>query len=159
MTGLCLLLAGATLTLSGCNSMGRPLNLVPPTYSFRDFRPRVSIALPLSASSIDFDFTLGVDNPNSVGLLLDRVDFDMLVNDNPILSSISRDPRVNIPARGFGEVHLTARVGYDNLRGLFREVTDAIQGNRARYELRGNAYYRTPIGPMRFPVTVYTSGR
>jgi LEA14-like dessication related protein len=143
---LCLLLAAATLTLSGCNTIARNLNIVNPTYSIRDLRPRVNVALPLSASSIDFDLTLGVNNPNPVGLRLNRVDFDMLVNDNPVLTSVSRDPRITIPARGVGDVHMTMRAGYDSLRNIFREVTDLIQGNRARYSLRGNAYYDTPVG-------------
>jgi LEA14-like dessication related protein len=117
----------------------------------------VAIALPLSASSIDFDFTLGVDNPNTVGLRLDHVDFDLLVNDNPVLSSVSNDPRIEIPARSLGMVHLRTRLGYENVRTLFRDIADAVQGNRARYEIRGNAFYDTPIGQMRFPVTVYST--
>ena len=150
------LLTSITLLLSGCNTIARNLNIVNPTYSIRDIRPRVAIALPLSASTIDFDFTLGIDNPNSVGVRLSRVDFDVLVNDNPVVSSVSND-RINIPAGGFGEVHLRSRVGYDNMRSLWREVSDAIQGNRAKYSIRGNASYETPIGPLTFPLTVYTN--
>lgn len=154
---ICLALGALSLTLTGCSTVGRALNIVNPRYSIRNVRPRVDIALPLSASSIDFDLDLGVDNPNSVGLNLSAVDFNLLVNDNPILNGVSNE-RVSIPARGFGNVHLRSRVGYDNLRSLFREVADVIQGNRARYSVRGNAYYDTPIGRMKFPVTVYSSG-
>jgi LEA14-like dessication related protein len=118
----------------------------------------VDIALPLSASSIDFDFTIGVNNPNRVGLRLDRVDFNLFVNDSRILDSVSRQG-INIPANGSGDVRLSARVGYESIRSLFREVADVIQGNRARYEIRGNAYYDTPVGTLKFPVTVYTTGR
>jgi LEA14-like dessication related protein len=157
LTVLCLVLGFVTLSLAGCSSVARALNIVNPSYSIRDIRPRVDIALPLSASSIDFDFTLGVDNPNSVGLRLDRVDFDLLINENPVMNSVSNDPRVEIPPRGFGNVHLRTRVGYDNLRSIFREVADVVQGNRARYTIRGNAYYDTPIGQMRFPVTVLST--
>ncbi|HEY4640701.1 MAG TPA: LEA type 2 family protein [Thermoanaerobaculia bacterium] len=156
-TAACFVLAVLTLSLSGCSSVASALNIVNPRYSIRDIRPRVAIALPLSASTIDFDFTLGVDNPNSVELRLDRVDFDLLVNDNPVLNSISRDPRVDIPARGLGEVHLQTQLAYNNVRTLFRDIADAVQGNRARYEIRGNAYYGTPLGQMRFPVTVYST--
>ena len=157
LTALCIVLSVATFSLSGCSTVGRALNIVNPSYSIRDIRPRVAIALPFSASSIDFDFTLGVDNPNSVALRLDRVDFDLLINDNPILQSVSSDQRINIPARGIGDVHLRTRVGYDNLRTVFRDVAEMVQGNRARYEIRGNAFYNTPIGSMRFPVTVFSS--
>lgn len=157
LTMACLGLAFVTLALSGCSTVAKALNIVNPRYSIRDVQPRVALALPLSASSIDFDFTLGVDNPNSVGLRLDRVDFDLLVNDNPVLNSVSNDPRVEIPARGLGTVHLRTRLGYENARTLFRDIADAVQGNRARYQIRGNAYYDTPLGQMRFPVTVFST--
>lgn len=158
LTGICLTLAAITFTLSGCSTIARGLNIENPRYSIRDIRPRVDIAIPLSASSIDFDFTLGVDNPNSVGLRLDRVDFDLLVNDQHVLNSTSTQD-VEIPSRGFGEVRLRSRVGYDNIRSIFRQVTDVINGNRANYALRGTAYYNTPIGALKFPVTVSTSVR
>jgi|ERR1041385_2404895 LEA14-like dessication related protein len=157
LTAACIGLAVLTFSLSGCSSVARALNIVNPSYSIRDVRPHVAIALPLSASSIDFDFTLGVDNPNSVALRMDRVDFDLLVNDNPVLNSVSRDPRVDIPARGLGFVHLQTRLGYDNVRNIFRDIADAVQGDRAKYEIRGNAYYDTPLGQMTFPVTVYST--
>lgn len=158
LAGLTMALAIVTLALSGCSTLGQALNIVAPTYSFRDIRPRVDIALPLSASSIDFDFTVGVNNPNSVRLNLSRMDFGLLINGNHILDSYTTD-RIGIPARGEGDVHLRARVGYQNIQGIFREVTDVIQGNRARYEVRGTAYYNTPAGQLSFPVTVYSTAR
>ena len=86
------------------------------------------------------------------------VDFNLFVNDSRILDSVSRQG-INIPANGSGDVHLRARVGYESIRSLFREVADLIQGNRARYEIRGNAYYDTPVGTLKFPVTVYSTSR
>jgi LEA14-like dessication related protein len=156
LTGLCICLSVVMISATGCASMARALNIENPRYSVRNLRPRVDIALPLSASSIDFDFDLGVDNPNDVRLYLDRLDFDLLVDDEHLLTSTSRQGAV-IPARGFGEVHLRSRVGYQEIRAIFRQVADLVQGNRGRYQVRGMAYYDTPIGTMRFPVTVYSS--
>jgi LEA14-like dessication related protein len=156
LTGLCIALALVSVSLTGCSTVAKTLNIENPRYSLHDIRPRIDIALPLSASAIDFDFALGVENPNSVGLRLDRIDFDLLVNDNPVINSVSSQG-VRIPARGSGDVRLRARVGYNNIRTIWREVADVIQGNRARYSLRGNAYYDTPLGQMRFPVTVYST--
>ena len=31
-----------------------------------------------------------------------------------------------------------------------------VQGNRATYTINGNAYYNTPVGQMRFPLTLYS---
>ena len=150
------LLAVAPLLLSSCAAVRSALNIENPRYTIRDIRPRVDVALPLSASSIDIDFALEVDNPNSVGLNLDQIDFNLFINDNPILDSISQQD-IRIPANGRGDVRLRTRIGYQNVRSLWSEIVNVIQGNRARYELRGNAYYNTPIGRMKFPVTVYST--
>jgi LEA14-like dessication related protein len=150
------IVAGALVLLSGCAAVRSALDIENPRYSIRDIRPRVDIALPLSASSIDIDFALEVDNPNRVGLRLDQVDFNLFINDTRILDSISQQ-NINIPANGRGDIALRTRIGYQNIRSIWNEVVDIVRGQRARYELRGNAYYQTPVGRLKFPVTVYST--
>ncbi|HEX6084444.1 MAG TPA: LEA type 2 family protein [Thermoanaerobaculia bacterium] len=156
LAGLSIVSGIAVLLLSGCAAVGRALNIENPRYSIRDIRPRVDIAIPLSASSIDIDFNLEVDNPNSVGLDLDQLDFNLFINDTRVLDSVSRE-QFRIPAKGVGEVQLRTRIGYQNVRSLWNEIVDIVRGQRARYELRGTAHYATPVGRLRFPVTVYTT--
>ena len=156
LAALCLLLAVATLATS-CSTVASALDIVNPRYSLREVRPRPNFTLPLSASSIDFDFVIGVDNPNRVGLNLDQIDFNLFVNENRLLEGVSRQG-INIPANGSGDVRLSARVGYSQIRNLWSEISDVIQGNRARYEIRGNAYFNSPVGRLKFPVTVYSTG-
>src|SRR5512138_1422031 len=115
------------LTLTGCSTIAKYLNIQNPTYSLRNLQPRVAIALPLSASTIDLDFDLGVDNPNTVGVTLSGIDFDVLVNGNRLVSSRSNQG-VRIPANGYGAVHLRSRVGYNDVRSIFQQVADVIQG-------------------------------
>jgi len=146
----------ASLLLTGCAGLRSTLNIENPRYSLRNIRPRVDVALPLSASSIDIDFDIEVDNPNDVGLRLDQIDFNLFINDAHILDSVSQQG-LRIPANGRGDVQLRTRIGYQNLRSLWNEIVDVIRGDRARYELRGNAYYQTPVGRLKFPVTVYST--
>ncbi len=153
LAGLCVTLAAVTLSLSGCSSLGQAVNIVNPSYTIRNVQPHVSLALPLQASSIDFDFTVGIDNPNTVSLNLARLDFGVLVNGNRLIDSVSGD-RINIPARGSNDVHLRARVGYQQIPNLWQQIVNVIQGQRANYQVEGNAYFDTPIGQMRFPVSV-----
>ena len=149
--------AGVALWLSGCSTLQRALNIENPRYNIRDIRPRVDIALPLSASSIDIDFAIEVDNPNSVGLRLDQIDFNLFINNSRVLDSISQQ-NINIPANGRGDVQLRTRIGYQNVRSLWNEIVDMVSGReRAKYEIRGNAYYQTPVGRLKFPVTVFSS--
>ncbi len=150
MTKRSLILASLlTLSLSGCNTL-QNLHVVNPSYSLRSVDPHLNLGVP---PSMDFDLTVGVDNPNPVSLRLDRFDFNLLVNGNNIANGTTYD-RVQIPARGLGDVRLRTHVTYDSLKSIFREVADLVQGNRARYEVRGNAEYDTPVGRLTFPVNV-----
>jgi LEA14-like dessication related protein len=148
--------AGVALFLSSCAAMKSALHIENPRYSIRDIRPRVDIALPLSASSIDIDFALEVDNPNSVGLRLDQVEFNLFINDSRVLDSISRQD-LRIPANGKGDVQLSTRIGYQNIRSMWTEIVNIVRGEHGRYEIRGNAYYETPVGRLKFPVTVVST--
>lgn len=143
------MLAMLTLSLSGCSTL-QSLDIVNPTYSLRNVDPHLNLAVP---PSMDFDLTVGVDNPNPVSLRLDRFDFNLLVNGNNLANGTTFD-RVAIPARGLGDVRVRTHVSYDNAKAIFHEVTALIQGNRAHYEIRGNAEYDTPVGRLRFPVSV-----
>ena len=156
LAALCVAAAAASLLLSGCAAVQSALNIENPRYSIRDIRPRVDIAIPLSASSIDIDFALEVDNPNPVGLRLDQIDFDLLINNVRALESTSRHG-ARIPANGTGTVHLNASLRYENIRTVWGELLDAVRGERARYEIQGTAHYDTPVGRLSFPVTVYSS--
>lgn len=147
LTGLCVLLAVITFSLSGCSA----INIINPSYSLRSVNPHLMLGIP---PAMDVDFTIGVDNPNSVALRLDHFDFDLLINDTPVLNNVRSDQGVHIPARGYGDVNLRAHVNFANLQTIYRQIIDYIQGNRASYQIRGNAYYDTPIGTMRFPVAV-----
>ena len=149
LTGLCIVLAAVTLSLSGCGTL-QNLHIINPTYSLRNVDPHLNLAIP---PSMDFDVTVGVDNPNPVGLRLDQFDFNLLVNGNNIANGTTFD-RIQIPARGLGDVRLRTHVSYDNAKAIFHEVEELIQGNRARYEIRGNAAYDTPVGRLTFPVSV-----
>ena len=153
LTGACILLAVVSLLTSGCASV---VDIQNPTYSVRDIRPHVSIAIPLSASSIDFNFLLGVDNPNRISLPVAHLDFDLFANDTHLISATSRE-RVTIPAHGYGEIPVRARVGYHEIRDVWGSVIDLVTGNRARYHLSGTAYYDTPFGERGFPVSVVTT--
>lgn len=156
LAGFSIVAGLAAFYLTGCAALQGALNIQNPRYAIRDIRPRVDIALPLSASSIDIDFNLEVDNPNKVGIRLDQIDFDLFINDSSVLRSTSRHD-IRIPANDIGNVQLQTSIRYENVRSLWNELVDIVRGQRARYELRGNAYYDTPLGQLKFPVTVVST--
>jgi len=149
LTALCLVLALFTMSLSGCAAL-QNLHIENPSYSIVDVTPHVNLSIP---PSMDFDFTVGVDNPNPVNLALDHFDFNLFVNRNQVANGTTWD-RINIPARGTGDVRLRTHVSYNNVKTIFKQIADVVQGNRASYEIRGTAAYDTPVGRLNFPVTV-----
>jgi LEA14-like dessication related protein len=148
--------AGIALLFSRCSAIQSALDIENPTYAIRDVRPSLDIAIPLSASSIEIDFALEVDNPNSVGLRLDQLDFNLYINDSRVLDSTSQQD-IRIPARGRGDVPLRTRIGYQNVRAMWDQLVNIIRGEQARYEIRGTAYYETPLGRLKFPVAVLST--
>lgn len=142
---------------SGCNTLRDVLEIESPTYRIRSVRPSVDLAIPFSSSTVDLGFTIDVENPNRVALRLDRLDFDIFMNGNRVVQGIN-DSGIRIPAQGLGQLQLETRFGYNELSTLFREVVEMIQGDRASYEIRGTAYYDTPVGQLNFPITVYRAG-
>lgn len=149
--------AVALMFLTGCSTIQSALDIENPRYAIRNIHPRLDIAIPLSASSVDIDFALEVDNPNRVGLRLDQIDFNLFINETRVLDSISQQ-NITIPANGRGDVQLRTRIGYNNIRNLWTEMVDIFSGRqRAKYELRGNAYYNTPVGRLKLPVTVFST--
>jgi LEA14-like dessication related protein len=143
---------GVWIALAGCNTLGN-LHIINPSYSLRSVDPRVNLGIP---PSVDLDFTINVNNPNPVGLRLDHFDFDVLVDNNPVLRNVHSVQGLRIPAQGDSDVHLATHLSYDSIRAIYNEIVNVIQGNRATYGIQGNAYYDTPAGQLQFPVTVYS---
>jgi len=150
LAAACITLSICLVALSGCNTLAN-LHIINPSYSLRSVTPHLNIGIP---PSVDLDFTVNVNNPNPVGLRLDYFDFDVFVNNNPVLRNVHSVQGFQIPANGDNDVHLATHVTYDSIRAIYDEVIGMIQGNRATYAIQGNAYYGTPIGQLRFPVNV-----
>lgn len=143
------------LLLAGCSSL---LNLKTPEYSLRSITTTPRIAIPLRDSSIDFDFLLEIRNPNGFALTLDQLDLDVFLNNRQVTNTVSSRP-VRVPANGIGDARLSTSVDYESIRSLFNEIVNAAERGETDYELRGKAWFQTPLGRMNFPVTVHGTER
>ena len=135
------------LFLTGCTSFPTIQN---PDYVVQDVRTQFVPSLP---PRLELDFLISVDNPNPVGLRLDRMDFDVFLNNSHILRGVSNQ-NLTIPAQGTGNVQISTRVSYDQLRDMWDEVREIIRTGQPRYELRGTASYGTPLGNLNIPFTI-----
>lgn len=144
---LCL---SAMLIASGCRSL---LNIQEPDYEILRVVPRVSLAFPLERSTIDLEFLVEIDNPNTFALNLDRIDFDVFIDGREVIQGVS-NREIRVPAQGVGEVVLSTRLTYDSIREIFREVAEVVRGGDADYQLKGKAWYRTRLGNVSLPFEI-----
>ncbi|HUJ14914.1 MAG TPA: LEA type 2 family protein [Thermoanaerobaculia bacterium] len=146
----CVAASVCLVLLSGCNTLAN-LHIMNPSYSLRSVTPHLNAGIP---PSVDLDFVVNVYNPNRVVLRLDSIDFDLFVNNDPVMHNVHSVQAFQIPPRADSDVHLATHLTYDSIRAIYNEVLSMIQGNRATVGIQGNAYYDTPIGQLRFPVNV-----
>src|ERR1041385_1338551 len=133
LAAACITLSICLVALSGRNTLAN-LHVINPSYSLRSVTPHLNLGIP---PSVDLDFDVNVNNPNPVGLRLDYFDFDVFVNDNPVLRNVHSVQGFQIPANGDSDVHLATHVTYDSIRAIYDQVVSMIQGNRATYGIQG----------------------
>lgn len=136
--------------LAGCSSL---LDLQEPEYSLRSITTTPRIAIPLQQSTIDLDFLIEIRNPNDLALTMDRIDLDIFLNNQRVTNTVS-SRQVRIPANGIGDARLRTSVDYESVRSMFNEIVNAVERGEADYELRGRAWFDTPLGDLSFPITV-----
>lgn len=96
---------------------------------------------------------LEIRNPNDIALTLDQIDFDLLLNNRQVTRGVSAQ-NVRIPALGIGDARLRTTVNYESIRSLFNEIVSSAERGEGDYEIRGRAWFQTPLGRLSFPVTV-----
>jgi len=141
------LLASILLFLSSCQVAER-LAIVNCKYSFLNIVPeRVGI------TSMDLKLTIQVNNPNPVNVSLERLGFDLFVNDSRVFTGEMRN-RLIVPA---GETAVIEHIVHLSYLRTGIAIVRAIKRKEAYYFLRGRATYDTKFGRFTFPVKI-TSG-
>ena len=149
-------LAVAALLLAACRSSLQDIDRDKLSYSVGDFRPSFALGLPVSASIFSVDGALRVDNANDIPIEAERLEFEILLRDRPVLRGVTMD-RIKIPRLGSGTVPFRASATQNELRDLFSEVRRAYESGDTEYSVRGRLTIRTLLGPITVPINV--SGR
>jgi hypothetical protein len=136
---LCMLLVGCSLMQSG----GLPRQ---PELIFVDAVPH-----SFTLTGCRVDIRLQAKNPNSFNINLDRLDVHLYINDHKTASSAFDG--VSLKAKGTSPLNTTVSVSYI---GAGMAVIGALRDKSGvRYAIKGVAHCNTPLGVMRFPVTLY----
>lgn len=140
------LMLALVLPLAGCKSFGDLLaaGVKKPTAEFVQLHLR-----DLSLESITLDFELKVNNPNSLGATLEKLDYRLQVDGQRLMSGTSAD-KLSVPAKGSAPVRLPLTLTY-------AELADAVKlllsdAETVPYQLGLGLTVRTPVGPVELPL-------
>ena len=103
----------------------------------------LAIASP-DAQGATLIFGLEVDNPNSVALEVDAVDYQLEIEGVPFAAGALEKP-ASVPAKGKAIVQVPVRLRYQD---AFRSILDFIQTGSRKYRIKGSAkfgFFRIPF--------------
>lgn len=113
--------------------------------------PRLSVqgvrVVGLSAQNADLEVTLGVDNPNAIGLTLSRLSYELDLEDQRLIAG-NTDRTSSVPAAGQGEVVIPISVSYPDLAAAYARVKGQDEVN---YRIKGQVGIATPLGNLNLP--------
>jgi len=97
--------------------------------------------------SMDLDVVFEIYNPNSITATLDRMDYEIYVNDKHLASGTIRD-RIDIYPYSSKNVETSIQVGYLDVG---KAIWSAIQRGDVEWYVTGWAYISTPLGTLSMP--------
>lgn len=111
---------------------------------------RVDIPFITPNAKIEFKVVLGVKNPNPVAAVLDKFDYQLLLQDQTV-STGAMGTDFRVAAGSNQEMVLPFSITYDSLT---RPILDAIQAREVAVGVKGVSHLSTPIGTLDFPMQV-----
>lgn len=97
--------------------------------------------------------TLNIDcyNPNkTIEAVLDKLAFNLFVNDKKTVGGTVEN-KLKIPPEKTIQFPINVQL---SLSDIEKTVFEVVKSGNANYELKGNAYFSTPIGESSIPVTI-----
>lgn len=144
-TGLLAVALSTALLLGGCAGLGDLARVVEPEVDVTDVR-----LLGTTLTGADLLFEFRVDNPNSVGLVLDGIGYRLRLNDEPLLDG-RRDERTQIAANGRSTIELPVSLKFEDIYRVIR----SFQGRgKPDYALDADFRFDVPVlGSVTVPVS------
>lgn len=147
--------------LSGCGLLSALVErqaIAKAEFSFKRAEfSRMDIPFVTPDARVEFKVILGVKNPNPVAAVLDRLDYEIRLQDSPVGAGQMTDD-FRVAAGGTEELVLPVSVKYDSLaRPALETLQAALEAREIGLGVWGTSHLATPIGTLDFPVQV--SGR
>lgn len=115
-----------------------------------EFRLAGSVIKEIALTYLRLGIIIDVTNPNSVDVILDRMRFDLYVNDKKVANATS-NLKTTIPSGASVKITPIVTLDYGQVGTA---LISAIKNMSANYTLIGTVYFDTPVGTLSFPVTI-----
>lgn len=103
-----------------------------------------------SFSDLKIDFVINVQNPNSIDAVLDRLEYNFLVNQTGVFSGTTGEG-LRILSGKSAKFTTTITLEYTKLGAV---LVDAIRLKKAAYEVKAKSFIDTPLGAISYPVDI-----
>lgn len=104
----------------------------------------------LGVSDLTLGLKIGIKNPNTVDVIIDRLAYTFFVNNRSVFTGTTGQGNT-IPAGGSRVVTTQVKLKYFDIGAA---LVTAIRERKAQYKLAGTVYFDTILGTFSFPVTI-----
>lgn len=115
-----------------------------------EFRLAGTVIKELALTYLKLGIIIDVTNPNSIDVVLDRMRFDLYINDTKVANATS-NLKTTIPSGASVKVTPVVTLDYAQVGTA---IISAIKNLSAKYTVIGTVYFDTPLGTFSFPVTI-----
>ena len=107
-------------------------------------------AYDFTFANMKLDFSIRVDNPNSIDAVLDKLVYTFYVNDTDVFSGTTGQT-ISIPAENSTQFPTTITLEYSQIG---QALAEAMKLKRAAYRMAARAYVSTILGEVSYPVNI-----
>jgi LEA14-like dessication related protein len=134
----------ALLAVAGCAEVGKMIgsSLEKPRLTFVSVTPQAA-----DLEGVTLLVRYRVENPNSVGLTVATLDYQLDVDGKQALTGSQRSG-LSLPIRGAADLDVPVRLRYAAVPDFLRAV---FQKEQIAFQLTGNAGVQTPVGVLQVP--------
>lgn len=95
-----------------------------------------------------------VDNPNSYKVVLDRMIFDLLINDKTVLKDIENNTKRDVDPGSSTTFDITVKVTYEEVDNAANGLFEGIKDGNVGYKLNATVFFDTEITSFSYKTTI-----
>ncbi len=108
----------------------------------------------LYKSYVILGLNIRADNPNKYAVILDRMLFDLLINDKVVIKDIENNVRRDIDAGSSLTFNIPVKVTYEELNNASSGLIDYVRKGEANYKLNAKVFFDSEVTSFSYDTTI-----